>query len=203
MVNEISITPVPLDRPPFPLPESVDVPIYFTIQPGGAYVEVPGSNGYQRGARLIYPNYRGRPPNTPMEFWHYDPENGRRWYVYGNGTVGADGRQVFPDIGVSIHEFTGAMVAPPSWGPPLWAKIVAFFAGDPVDLGSGLFILDDTDIELPDTLPISLTRTYRPNDSRSRSFGIGAAMTYDMFLVGDSPVYSYIDLVLASGTRIH
>lgn len=32
-VTEITITPIPLDRPPFPLPR-VPVPIYFTIQPG-------------------------------------------------------------------------------------------------------------------------------------------------------------------------
>ena len=34
IAHEISITPIPLDRPPFPLP-LVQVPIYFTIQPGG------------------------------------------------------------------------------------------------------------------------------------------------------------------------
>src|SRR5439155_1940918 len=37
-VNEVSITPIPLDRPPFPLPNDVYVPIYFTVQPGGGYL---------------------------------------------------------------------------------------------------------------------------------------------------------------------
>jgi len=59
IVHEVSITPIPVDRPPFPLPAGVDVPIYFTIQPGGAYVAVTGTT--RRGARLIYPNYRGEP----------------------------------------------------------------------------------------------------------------------------------------------
>jgi YD repeat-containing protein len=113
VVHTISITAIPLDRPPFPLPAGVDVPIYFTIQPGGAYVEASGTSGYSRGARLIYPNYKGRPAGTAMEFWHYEPEAGRGWYVYGRGAVTPDGRQVAPDRGVSIHEFTGAMVAPP------------------------------------------------------------------------------------------
>src|SRR5208337_585515 len=36
VVRTISITPIPLDRTPFPLPAGVQVPIYFTIQPGGA-----------------------------------------------------------------------------------------------------------------------------------------------------------------------
>jgi hypothetical protein len=38
VVRELSITPIPIDRTPFPLPENVEVPIYFTVQPGGAYV---------------------------------------------------------------------------------------------------------------------------------------------------------------------
>ena len=37
-VTSVTITPVPLDRPPFPLPAGVRVPVYFTIQPGGGYV---------------------------------------------------------------------------------------------------------------------------------------------------------------------
>jgi hypothetical protein len=38
VVRQVGITPIPLDRPPFPLPAGVDVPVYFTIQPGGAYL---------------------------------------------------------------------------------------------------------------------------------------------------------------------
>ena len=42
-------------RPPFPLPRNVEVPIYFTIPPGGAYLSTPGPG--PRGAWLVYPNY--------------------------------------------------------------------------------------------------------------------------------------------------
>jgi hypothetical protein len=38
IVTEVSITAIPVDQPPFPLPK-VPVPIYFTIQPGGAHLE--------------------------------------------------------------------------------------------------------------------------------------------------------------------
>jgi hypothetical protein len=38
VVTRIGITPIPVDRPPFPLAKNVDVPVYFTIQPGSAYV---------------------------------------------------------------------------------------------------------------------------------------------------------------------
>src|SRR5262249_7756373 len=37
VVHRVSITAIPIDRPPFPLPlMGVQVPVYFTIQPGGA-----------------------------------------------------------------------------------------------------------------------------------------------------------------------
>jgi hypothetical protein len=206
VVHTISITAIPLDRPPFPLPAGVDVPIYFTIQPGGAYVEASGTSGYSRGARLIYPNYKGRAAGTAMEFWHYEPEAGRGWYVYGRGAVTPDGRQVAPDRGVSIHEFTGAMVAPP-WLAAALSRALGGNGtdGDPVDLGTGLFILTNTDVQLSDVLPISLQRTYRQNDTVSRSFGIGATHPYDMFLVGAAfpSAYTYQELILPDGARVH
>jgi Bacterial Ig-like domain len=61
VVRQLSITPIPVDRPPFPLPRDAEVPIYFTIQPGGAYVHVYGQSGV-KGARLVYPNYTNRRP---------------------------------------------------------------------------------------------------------------------------------------------
>ncbi len=59
-VRELSITPIPVDRPPFPLPVGVQVPLYFTIQPGGAYIHVYGS-GDAKGAWLVYPNAERQP----------------------------------------------------------------------------------------------------------------------------------------------
>src|SRR5262249_21232326 len=82
IVTKISITPIPLSGPPFPLP-AVEVPIYFTIQPGGAYLAVSNSSG-AKGARLIYPNTYKEPAGTVFEFWNYDADV-RGWYVYGGG----------------------------------------------------------------------------------------------------------------------
>jgi hypothetical protein len=45
VASDISITPVPIKQPPFPLPKGVQVPIYFTIQPGSGYIAVAGSDG--------------------------------------------------------------------------------------------------------------------------------------------------------------
>jgi RHS repeat-associated protein len=201
-VRQVSITPIPVDRPPFPLPRDAQVPIYFTIQPGGAYVRVYGQPGV-RGARLIYPNYTNQKPGETMDFWRYDPEE-KGWDVYGQGAVSPDGRQVVPNAGVSIYEFTGAMIStafsPPAW----WASIAGFFGGDPVDLATGLFVYEKTDLFLPDVMPLVLTRTYRPSDATSRSFGRGSRHPYDIHLWRpNTSTYENVDLILPDGKRIH
>jgi len=56
VITKITMSPVPIGRPPFPLPLGVSVPFYFTIQPGGAYVEVGGGRyAPGKGAQLVYP----------------------------------------------------------------------------------------------------------------------------------------------------
>jgi RHS repeat-associated protein len=72
--------------------------------------------------------------------------------------------------------------------------------GDPVDLGTGLFVHTKTDLALTDIIPIMLQRTYRPQDTTSWSFGIGAASLYDMHLFGES--FSRVSLVQPNGARI-
>lgn len=204
-VREVSLTQIPLDRTPFPLPRNVEVPIYFTAQPGGAYIYTAGNIG----ARIHYPNLTKRLPGTRFEFWHYDPGY-KGWYRYGLGTVPEDGKQVIPDPGISIYEFTGAMVNNPNAPangpkPPCKDKDPEKCKpGDPVDATTGLFVLSKTDLFLPDgILPIELTRTYRPGDTYSRAFGIGTSHNFDMFFVGDKDPWTYIDLILPDGGRIH
>jgi RHS repeat-associated protein len=208
VVTQISITPVPVDRPPFPLPRGVDVPIFYTVQPGGAYLS-------PAGARLIYPNFTNEPPGKRIHFWNYDPEQ-RGWYVYGQGTVTPDKRQVIPDPSVLFYEFTGAMINdpdrpdPPQEGPPPKEDGGGGgprpspdpSGGEPVDLSTGLFVLEDTDLFLADILPLALTRTYRPEDSASRPFGIGTTHPYDMFL-HSAQQYEEADLILPHGGRVH
>jgi RHS repeat-associated protein len=205
-VTEITITPVPLDRPPFPLPRGVPVPIYFTIQPGVSYIKVLSSNG-PKGARLFYPNAHLFPPRTPFQFWNYDADK-KGWFIYGQGHVSADRSQVVPDPGVEIYEFTGAMVSNPGNGPGNGPHPGGNDnGGDPVDLSTGLFVYEKSDLFLPDLIPLALTRTYRQSDPQSRTFGVGASMPYDMFLVGDNNTfpegYTFQDLFLADGGKIH
>ena len=193
-VTDLNITAIPLDRPPFPLPPFVTVPVYFTVQPGGASLS--------KGARFVYPNWGELDPGERVDFWNYDPED-RGWYVYGRGTVTDDGKQVVPDSGVRVWEFTGAMAVsgptPPPGGPNPNAPSSG---GDPVDLYTGLFTYHHTDLVLPDTFPISIDRTYRPNDSNSYSFGEGMTNAYDLRLW---PIVNYkeADLILPDGGRVH
>jgi YD repeat-containing protein len=203
IADKISITPIPLDKPPFPLP-SVQVPIYFTIQPGGGYIQVNSSDGQKKGARLIYPNAFHQAPGSTMDFWNYDPDT-RGWFIYGKGRVSPDGKSVIPDPGVMIYELTGAMVAGPGSGPgkggPIGGGPVGG-GGDPVDLSTGLFVYNKTDLSLNDVIPIALTRVYRQGDTLSRAFGIGMTHPYDMFVIGALSDFSYVELVTPNGSRV-
>jgi RHS repeat-associated protein len=194
-VTQVSITAIPVDRPPFPLPSDVEVPIYFTVQPGGAYIE-------PYGVQIIYPNYMSGLPGTRVNFWNYDPGT-KGWYIYGQGTVTPDGKQIVPDPDVAVYELTGAMITEGHSPPDLAAIFGGLIGGEPVDLGTGLFVLEKTDLFLPDVLPIALTRTYRSKDpDGSRPFGIGTTHPYEMFLFS-AREYQEADLILPDGGRVH
>ena len=205
IVTEISITPIPTDRPPFPLPNGVKVPIYFTVQPGGSHLASIDPKTFH-GAQLIYPNFLNKPAGSEVPFWNYDPIQ-RGWFVYGHGHVSADGRQVLPDPGVAIYEFTGAMIGaacestdpadfgigdgdgdecgPPAPPPPPTAPPpynCQNNAGDPVDCALGLFSHTRTDIFLKDTVPFAFTRTYRSQDTAVRALGAGTEHNYGMYI---------------------
>jgi YD repeat-containing protein len=69
------------------------------------------------------------------------------------------------------------------------------------DLSLGLFVQQQTDFNLDDEYPLRFTRVYTSDDDRSRSFGIGATHTLDMFLVGQ--MGSCVDRCMEDGARIH
>ncbi|WDH22903.1 RHS repeat-associated core domain-containing protein [Pseudomonas chlororaphis] len=209
VVTSVSITPIPVDRTPFPLPTH-GIPVYFTIQPGSANLQAIDPKSFQ-AARIIYPNYNGRPSGSTMDFWTYDPVY-KGWYVYGEGLVSANGKQVIPGDGVGIYEFTGAMVSLPSLAPAKnptagggyqGLEVASSDKGEPVDTSTGLFTYPHTDLTVADTLPLTLTRTYLSEDTRSRAFGVGTNHVYDIFMVGDTNPWTYQDLILSNGGRIH
>jgi len=75
--------------------------------------------------------------------------------------------------------------------------------GDPIHLGTGLYVRTSTDLVVDDIVPITFGRTYRTGDRLMRPFGIGANHSYGSFLVGDAPALTWIDLVLPDGGRVH
>ncbi|OQW62895.1 MAG: hypothetical protein BVN28_04890 [Nitrospira sp. ST-bin4] len=83
-------------------------------------------------------------------------------------------------------------------------------AGDPCDTKTGLYYQEDTDIDVPDVMPIQLTRTYRTKDTGRRVFGIGASHPYDQYMLRDDlcteariilPDGAYIAFLRTSGTN--
>jgi RHS repeat-associated protein len=201
VVTKVGITLIPVSQPPFPLPAGVNVPTYFTIQPGGATFQgYWGGSWWGVGARLFYPNAENLPPGAPFNFWNYDAA-GQGWYVYGQGAVTADGKEVVPNSGVEIYGFTGAMVGNPPY-PSTGPDPGNPSGGEPVDLETGLFVYNKTDLYLSDVIPIEVKRTYRQADSNSYAFGIGTMSNYDMYIVGDGSTYSYIKLILPDGGKV-
>lgn len=75
--------------------------------------------------------------------------------------------------------------------------------GDPIHLGTGLYVRTSVDLLVDDIVPIVFSRTYRTRDRLSRPFGVGANHSYGSFLVGDAPALTWIDLILPDGGRIH
>jgi RHS repeat-associated protein len=192
-VDALSITPVPLDRAPFPLPAGVHTPAYFTIQPGGAYV-VGGL------AQVVYPNYHQLDPGTRADLWLYEPDE-EGWEIYGQGTVSADGTQIVPDAGAGVYEFTGVTLAAPHSSPAI--DLLGNPVGDPIDPATGLFDMRKTDLALPGPMPIEFTRLYRQGDPTYHDFGLGIASPYEAYL--DPPENNYLqaDLIMAGERRVH
>ena len=194
VVTTMGITAIPVDRPPFPLPPNTQVPVYFTVQPGGSTI-VP------KGAYIVYPNYAHAAPGTRVDFWHYDPLD-EGWFIYGEGTVTPDGTQVMPDPGTRLYEFSGAMISSAGNPPSTYPRPGNLEqSGDPVDLGTGLFVLSHTDLALPGLPALAITRTYRPGDSTSREFGIGTSFNYGLYLYATQN-YQQADLILPDGGRV-
>ncbi|MGY3149342.1 hypothetical protein ACVWYQ_006341 [Bradyrhizobium sp. USDA 3397] len=108
-VRRVGITAVPADRTPVPLPANANIPTFFIIQPGAACLyDAKGGIGT---ARLVFPNFDKELPKARATLWRYEPD-GNGWAPYGQGTVSSDGRQVIPDAGVVLTDFSSAECDP-------------------------------------------------------------------------------------------
>jgi RHS repeat-associated protein len=198
IVRRISITPIPLDRTPFPLPSDATFRIFFTIQPGGAYIYTLGPI---RGGWLVYPNTTGFPIGTRVQFFNYDPED-KGWHVYGMGVVTPT--QVVPEPRTRLYAFTGASFnsgpPPPAGGsgPDPTLK-----GADPVDPSTGAYLMEKSDLYLPDVMPLALTRVYNSQDIFARQFGTGMTQAYGLFQWAENANFEDGYVILPDGRRIY
>ncbi len=199
-LTSLTLTQVPVDRPPIPLPEGAD--FFFTPQAHGTLVESATGDPTPPGVRFILPNYKGLAPGVRLDLWDYDLK--RDWYVYGQGTVTRDGRQIMPDPGIAFRRVTCLFILGPEGNAPAMNPPPGGERdGEPVDLATGLFVLEKTDLVVEDVIPIVIQRKYRQGDSTFRPFGVGHSHGYQMFLLGDYVSYTYADLILADGGKVH
>ncbi len=199
-LTSMPLTRIPIDRPPFPLPKGAT--FFFTPQAHGALVQRPDGAPNPTGVRFILPNPDGLPPGTRVALQSYEP--GKQWFTYGQGLVSADGTQIVPEAGVEFHRVTCALTL----GSPV-AFLAAILGGlrvaDPVDIATGIFTMEKTDLVLPDVIPIVIKREYRQNDNviRNGEYGVSQSFFYQMMLVGDNTTYTFAELVLGNGTRVY
>src|SRR5207247_1844886 len=88
------------------------------------------------------------------------------------GTVNADGTQVVSDPGFGLPRlawhFFALQVALSDQDRSRNAT-----GGEPVDLVTGRFVVNKTDLVLPGRIPIAIQRTYRSENSIASALGIG------------------------------
>jgi RHS repeat-associated protein len=201
-LTSMPLTRIPVDRPPFPLPKGAS--FSFTPQAHGALVQRPDGTPNATGVRFILPNVDGLPPGTRVALQSYEP--GKQWFVYGHGLVNADGTQIVPDAGVEFHRVTCYFtLGNPSNFNFLAAVLGGIRVADPVDIATGIFTMEKTDLVLPDVIPIVIKREYRQNDAvrRNGEYGTAQSFFYQMMLAGDFTTYTFAELVLGNGAKVY
>ena len=186
-VTRVSITPLPIDRTPTPLPPDVTTAVVYTSQPGGALTNV--------AIPVIYPNLLGADPGTSVELWAFDHDE-VRWYVYGAGTVSADGRTIAPDLdpltgrsyGLKDFSWHFPGAAGPGGNPGKPDDCPKNRGGSPVDYSTGVKLEQVTDVSFGGARGgVTLTRLYSSDLSRqnvSGMFGRGWRGNFDVRLTG-------------------
>lgn len=68
---------------------------------------------------------------------------------------------------------------------------------------TGSFVLRQTDLFVPDSIPMALTRTYRSREAQQSSFGTGTSQPYDIWPTGTRNPYTEINLMLEDGSQVY
>lgn len=181
--TQISITALPPDRVPR-LPSRAAPRTVYLVS-----FETPDGGFSNQPVPFSAPNESMEDPGTRMELWYYekspaaDPAS-HQWKRAGYGTVSPDGRTVIPDPGVGQLSFcyvywTAENVA---ISPLCPADGQSCSTADPVDVTTGAFTMQKTDIVLPGRLPVVINRTYRSQAGGIGPFGEGGSFNYHIQL---------------------
>ena len=187
-VARVSITPLAIDRTPAPLPSNVSTALVYTSQPGGAIADIP--------MPVIYPNLLGTNPGTQVPLYAFNHDT-VQWYVYGTGTVSADGRTIAPNINPSTGRSYGLpdfswhfpSATGPGGNPGKKDDCPKNRGGSPVDYSTGVKLEQATDLSFGGARGIiSVSRSYTSDMDRrliTGSFGRGWKSSFDFRLTGN------------------
>ncbi|MBI4653725.1 MAG: hypothetical protein HY752_01805, partial [Nitrospirae bacterium] len=192
--KKVSVRTVPIDRLPVkPLPPNANVRTVYMF-----YFDKEGGGIPDQPIPIKSKNDLGLLPGEKAVLWYYDesPNEGEApndWAIAGTGTVTPDGKYIISDPGVGIPKFCCGATA---WGGTSASTESSGdngscgLAGDPVDVATGYFIHEKTDLQIPGIIPVNITRYYRSRDSGSAvtgstglgAFGKGMYLEYDWWL---------------------
>jgi YD repeat-containing protein len=113
-------------------------------------------------------------------------------------------------LALPYHPPNPALLAKYGNAPVGWAGHPQWFLGRSerpfryeVDWSQGLFIHNQTDLYVGDTIPLVLGRTYFSSDKQSRAFGMGTISSLDMYLQGDNQPFTYTEIILPDGGQLY
>ena len=182
-VTRVSMTPVPIDRTPAPLPSNLGAMIVFTNQPGGAIADV--------AMPVTYPNLAGAAPDTLLDLYTFNHDL-VEWEKYGVGKVSADGRSIVPEIDPATNKPYGLRDFSWHFATSLTGNLSPASCPLPkrerIDLGTGIKVEQNTDISFGGARGgLSLSRVYTSDldlTGTNGYFGKGTKSNWEIKLTG-------------------
>ncbi|MGH7427765.1 MAG: carboxypeptidase regulatory-like domain-containing protein, partial [Candidatus Methylomirabilaceae bacterium] len=201
-IEKLTPDKLPVPAPPGPT-RTLYQPFFGTPMGGMPSAPIP----------VTLPNDLGLQPGEKAELWYYDaapfPGVPGAWRRAGLGTVSADGQAIATDAGVGIERFCGVC------GIACWIALQAgeiaagparARGGEPVDLSTGMFVVDQTNLVLSGRLPITISRHYHPFDPFSGVAGFESALGRNWYLSVDAILlpanFNLIRLVMPGNVRV-
>src|SRR2546428_12372494 len=116
-----------------------------------------------------FPNAQQFPPGTRANLYFFDLTLGN-WAIWGQGTVSDDSRVIVSDPGAGLPRFAWHGAACQSTCPILTAGGDRHATGgEPVDLVTGQFTVNKTDLVLPGRIAVTIQRSHRSGGTTPHS----------------------------------